>query len=206
MTSGVMIDQLRVGGLETNCWIVPLARDFSAPAGGAERPLRGECILIDPGDNGAQILARLDKLLLQPRYVAITHAHFDHVTALPEIAAAYPGAEIAIHRLEAAQLGSQSLPAASALLDDGDKLGPFQILHLPGHSPGSIALYWPEEKVLFSGDTLFDGDVGRSDLPGGSETALAQSLRRLFTLDGDIQVYPGHGPLTTIGREKGRHL
>jgi glyoxylase-like metal-dependent hydrolase (beta-lactamase superfamily II) len=210
-----MVNQISVGELQTNCWITAL-------------PNPGECVLFDPGGDGDLIIARLSKFLLRPRYIVLTHAHFDHVAALPELAAAYPDAEIAIHPAEAAKLGPQSLdlhrqdfnsagaaayveslwkplPEASLLLRDGDTLGPFKILHLPGHSPGSIGLHGEEEKILISGDTLFNAGVGRTDLPGGDVNELNQSLARIFSMDGDITVYPGHGPSTTIRRERSRY-
>jgi glyoxylase-like metal-dependent hydrolase (beta-lactamase superfamily II) len=208
-----MVNQLCVGELQTNCWIIPL-------------PQSG-CIVADPGGDGDLIIARLAKLLLRPRYIVITHAHFDHIAALPELAAAYPDAEIAIHRLEAAKIGSGGLelqsrdlaavglrsadvfkgplPEAGLFLDEGDSLGPFTVFHLPGHSPGSIGLYREDEKILISGDTLFCAGVGRTDLPGGDWDQLNASLERLFKLDGDVRVYPGHGPATTIRREQARY-
>jgi glyoxylase-like metal-dependent hydrolase (beta-lactamase superfamily II) len=214
-----MVNQVSVGELQTNCWIAAL------PKAGGEQ---GDCVLFDPGADGDLIIARLGQLLLRPRYIVLTHAHFDHVAALPELAAAYPGAEIAIHPAEAAKLGPQSLalhrqdflsagadsyvealwkplPEPSLLLHDGDKLGPFTVLHLPGHSPGSIGLHWVEEKILISGDTLFNAGVGRTDLPGGDSQELNQSLARIFSMDEDITVYPGHGPSTTIRRERNRY-
>jgi glyoxylase-like metal-dependent hydrolase (beta-lactamase superfamily II) len=210
-----VINQISVGELQTNCWIVAL-------------PQPGECVLFDPGADGDLIIARLSKFLLRPRYIVLTHAHFDHVAALPELAAAYPDAQIAIHPAEAAKLGPRSLdlhrqdfrsvgadvyvdslwkplPEASLLLREGDILGPFKVLHFPGHSPGSIGLYWEEEKSLISGDTLFNGGVGRTDLIGGDLQELNQSLSRIFSMDEDIRVYPGHGPSTTIRRERNRY-
>ena len=205
-----MVNQLVVHEFQTNCWIVSMTG--------------GDCIVIDPGGNGTLIKERLEKLQLLPRYIVITHAHFDHIAALPFIAAAFPDAGIAIHHAEAHKLGEHSrenherdfaavgyhaewefMPEPSILLKEGDKLGSFVIMHLSGHSPGSIALYNEEEKQLFSGDTLFRAGVGRTDLPGGNEEMLIQSLKRLFALDGDTNVYPGHGPATTIRRESGIH-
>jgi len=92
-------------------------------------------------------------------------------------------------------------PSPDKLLQEGDTLGPFSVLHLPGHSPGSIALWDEKAGVLFSGDTLFCDGYGRTDLPGGSTEMLYASLMRLFAMNGDIQVYPGHDRITTIGRE-----
>ncbi|MDR1142830.1 MAG: MBL fold metallo-hydrolase [Spirochaetaceae bacterium] len=212
----MMINQVSVGELQTNCWIISLPRADRESSG-------GECILVDPGGDGDLILDRLKRLLLRPRYIVLTHAHFDHIAALPELAAAYPAAAIAAHPAETAKLGPHSLephrrdfggaaayvealwkplPEASLLLAEGAALGPFTTLHLPGHSPGSIGLLWEEEKILISGDTLFNAGVGRTDLPGGSQEELNRSLTRLFTLDGDTTVYPGHGPVTAIRREK----
>ena len=204
-----MVNQVIVRELQTNCWITSL--------GG------GDCIVIDPGGDDKVIFDRIKKLTVNPRYFVLTHAHFDHIAALPFLAAEFPGADIAIHPSEAGKLTDreshrrdfnavgycsyvenlwQPVPDATVLLKEGDELGPFVVMHLPGHSPGSIALYNKEEKILFSGDTLFRAGFGRTDLPGGDEQALFRSLRRLFTLDGDTAVYPGHGPTTTINREK----
>jgi glyoxylase-like metal-dependent hydrolase (beta-lactamase superfamily II) len=215
-----MVNQITVGELATNCWIVPV------PHSG------GKCVLADPGGDGDAIIARLGRLLLRPAYIALTHAHFDHIAALPDIAAAYPDARIAVHRAEASKLGpgcrelhrrdfaaagassyvdaffaayaglGMEMPEASVLLDEGSMLGPFRVLHLPGHSPGSVGFLWEEEKILLSGDTLFRAGMGRTDLPGGDGELLNASLERLFKLDGGIRVYPGHGETTTIGRER----
>jgi glyoxylase-like metal-dependent hydrolase (beta-lactamase superfamily II) len=95
----------------------------------------------------------------------------------------------------------EDMPSPAVELSEGDTIGPFRVLHLPGHTPGSVAFYDEGAKVLFSGDTLFRGDYGRTDLPGGDTAKIMASLYRLFTLDKDIRVYPGHGPATTIGAE-----
>jgi glyoxylase-like metal-dependent hydrolase (beta-lactamase superfamily II) len=208
-----MIGNVTVGELQTNCWIV------TAPGG---------VFVIDPGADGGRILAYLKKNALVPSRIVITHAHFDHVGGLPDLAAAFPQAKILVHRSEAAKLGPASLenhrrdfsdagardyvdslwkplPEADEFLDEGGSTGPFTVLHLPGHSPGSIGLLWKEEKMLISGDTLFYAGVGRTDLYGGSQKQLEQSLARLFALDGGIKVYSGHGPVTTIRKEKERY-
>jgi glyoxylase-like metal-dependent hydrolase (beta-lactamase superfamily II) len=212
-----MIDHIVVGEIATNCWIIPL----DAPAS----PLR-DCAVVDPGADAAAIQARLKRLKLRPRYILLTHAHFDHIAALPDLAAAGGGElEIAIHRDEADKLGPgayelhrrdftaaggaayvdalwKPLPSPTRLLDEGDSVGPFTVLHLPGHSPGSAGFFLPGEKRLFSGDTLFRAGIGRTDLPGGDWGRLRESLKRLFAMDGAIRVYPGHGPATTIAAER----
>ncbi|MDR2185658.1 MAG: MBL fold metallo-hydrolase [Treponema sp.] len=209
-----MIDRIIVGEIATNCWIVPLPGES------------GGCALIDPGADPQTIIARLRRLNYRPQYIVLTHAHFDHIAALPDLAAAYEGAEIAIHREEAARLGPESreihrrdfaaagnasyvdslwkpMPSPARLLAEGDRIGPFKVLHLPGHSPGSSGFLLEEEKLLFSGDTLFKAGIGRTDLPGGDWDKLQRTLERLFAMDGSIRVHPGHGPVTTIGAEKG---
>jgi len=207
------ITQLIVGAISTNCWIYQLGE--------------GSAAVIDPGDEAEEIIAALEKLSLVPKFILLTHGHFDHIAALPQLAEAFKthAPQIAIHRLDAVYLGpgayaahSLSMKAAmgsTAFLDafwidmpppgrqleDGDEIGPFTVLHLPGHTQGSAAFWDKEAGVLFTGDTLFENNWGRTDLPGGSEEQIFASLRRLLAMDADIKVYPGHGGATTIGRE-----
>jgi glyoxylase-like metal-dependent hydrolase (beta-lactamase superfamily II) len=98
----------------------------------------------------------------------------------------------------------EDMPSPARLLEEGDAIGPFRVLHLPGHTPGSAAFYDEAAGVLFSGDTLFRGDYGRTDLPGGNQAEMGASLKRLLAMEGAIRVYPGHGPASTIG-EEARH-
>jgi len=98
----------------------------------------------------------------------------------------------------------EDMPPPDITLEEGADIGPFTVLHLPGHTPGSIALWDKNARVLFSGDTLFQDGYGRTDLPGGNESQLIASLKRLFAMDREINVYPGHGAATTIGQEAGR--
>ncbi|MDR0487150.1 MAG: MBL fold metallo-hydrolase [Treponema sp.] len=210
------ITRLTVGAIATNCWIYPLDDN-------------GTAALIDPGAEADRIISALEKLSLVPRFILLTHGHFDHIAALKEVAAAFRPI-IAIHRLDAEYLGPDSRPVhcrsfaaaagdssyidafwnepppADCLLEEGGTIGPFTVLHLPGHTPGSIALWDREAETLFTGDTLFEGDYGRTDLPGGDEEQIAASLRRLFAMDGNTGVYPGHGQITSIGREAKRGM
>jgi glyoxylase-like metal-dependent hydrolase (beta-lactamase superfamily II) len=210
------ITRLVVGPVATNCFIY--------------HPLEGsDAVLIDPGDEPDEIISALGRLSLVPRHIVLTHGHFDHICALGAVASAFKAQNpvIAIHRLDAEYLGPGSLqvhrasvavamgdasivsswkepPPAGRLLEDGEEIGPFTVLHLPGHTPGSAAFWDKEAGVLFSGDTLFKRDYGRTDLPGGDGIAMRASLRRLFAIDAHIEVYPGHGDSTTIAREAAR--
>jgi glyoxylase-like metal-dependent hydrolase (beta-lactamase superfamily II) len=236
---------ITVGNFATNCWIYPLdmpsLKGADCDSGQPAKP--SPCAVIDPGDEGNRIIALLDQHNLSPVYILLTHGHFDHIGALPILAAQYRDVIIAIHAADAEYLGPncgpvhcrslgyvlgdtdlatmyigtawENMPSPDWLLAEGDTIGPFTVLHLPGHTPGSIGLWDQKAGILFSGDTLFHGGYGRTDLPGGDEKQLFASLNRLFDMDapscegspsgkdGDIQVYPGHGPVTSRQTEKG---
>jgi len=218
-----LIELLTVGDIGTNCWLYGLEAASSAE----DRP----CIVIDPGDEAGLIISRLKELHWFPKYILMTHGHFDHLAALPDLFEAFTkencGApKIGIHRLDVHYLGKNALkvhqdsmtaaggssayvdalwkplPEAELLFEEGDAAGPLAILHLPGHTPGSAVFYDEKTGVLFSGDTLFNGNWGRTDLPGGDEAHLHQSLKRLLAMKQDIVVCPGHGPATSIKDEQ----
>lgn len=200
----MIVETLPVGLIQTNCYVIGCKET-------------GEGAIIDPGGHPQRILAAVDRHRLTIKYVLNTHAHFDHTEANREVVQA-TGAPLAIHPLEvpllrasggAALFGLQSDPGPPPDLElaDGDELEVgtlrLQVLHTPGHTPGHVCFYEPEEKVLFDGDVLFQRGVGRTDLPGGSWQELMDSIRRvLFALPDETVVYSGHGGPTTIGEEK----
>jgi len=197
------IVKLEVGQLGANCYIVY-----------CEKTLQG--MVVDPGGNGQEILALLNREHIALTYIVNTHGHADHIAANDEIKAA-TGAVILIHSEDAKMLISSQenlsmyignnlvCQAADRLLTDGDTIMvgemQFQVLHTPGHTPGGICLYG--NGALFSGDTLFAGSIGRTDFPGGSHSQLLSSIKtKLFVLNDDTAVLPGHGENTTIGVER----
>ncbi|MBW7957455.1 MAG: MBL fold metallo-hydrolase [Deltaproteobacteria bacterium] len=196
---------LPVGPLEVNCYIV-WDRDS------------GEGVVIDPGGDVEEIEAALKKEGVKVRYIINTHGHFDHVGGNGLLKSAV-GSEIAIHAedeplLEYAHeqavmfgLKTPKQPKPDIYLEDGVLLhfGPLslKVIHTPGHSKGGVCLYMENEEVLFTGDTLFAGSVGRTDFEGGSMEELMDSIfERLLPLGDNVRVLPGHGPESTIGEER----
>ena len=180
-----------------------------------------EALVIDPGDNIDDILAILAKHSLRVKTIVITHAHIDHIGGAAKLKAA-TGAPVVMNALDqelyddldvqASWLGMEP-PAGTAIdaaASDGDALtlGPaeFRVLHTPGHTQGSISLWIPTENKLIAGDTLFRDSIGRTDLPGGNPRQILRSIEgQLLRLPEETVVVPGHGPNTTIGREKERN-
>lgn len=188
---------LRVGPIGTNCYIL-------------EDDQTNLAAVIDPGDEPELIQEALEKEGVEVRYLLLTHGHYDHTTAVPALHRVYPQADIYIHQADANGAGSTLFPLAGEvddlkLYDEGDviRLGDheIQVLHTPGHSPGSVTL--KVEDVLFTGDTLFAGSCGRTDLRGGSYEQIMQSLKRLGELKGDFHVCPGHEATSTLERSGG---
>ncbi len=177
-----------------------------------------EGIVIDPADEGQLIIREIEKSGFSPSLIVITHGHFDHVGALRELKENL-GIPAAIHPLEIeilktvpfqAQLFgmyAEEPPTPEKRLTEGDTIKAgnytFKIIETPGHSPGSISLYSQEAGIVFTGDTLFRRSIGRTDLPGGNfETLISSIKEKLFTLEDDVKVFPGHESPTTIGEEK----
>ncbi|HRD02765.1 MAG TPA: MBL fold metallo-hydrolase [Candidatus Saccharicenans sp.] len=192
-----------VGPLETNCYL------FFCPE-------TRECAIIDPGAEPEKIFEAISSLSLKPTIIINTHGHVDHTGANLDLRERYH-IPIALHpadlplleeclQLEfGLMLGARPAPVPDHLLADGEKISigqsVLQVIHSPGHSPGSVCFYTGH--LLFAGDTLFSGGVGRTDLPGGSWKDLAHSLKaRIMTLPDETVVLPGHGPKTTISEEK----
>ncbi len=196
---------LPVGPLQCNCSII-----------GDEKSR--EAIVIDPGDDIEQIVALIKKHNLQVKQVVITHAHIDHVGGAMKLRA-ITGAPILLNQNDYALLKMLDVQAAWLGMSDPGKVDIDQsigasdqvkagslvadVLHTPGHTEGSVCLYFPAEKTLIAGDTLFAGSIGRTDLPGGSYEKILRSIHdRVLALPDDTAVVPGHGPLTTIGAER----
>ncbi|KJS20327.1 MAG: beta-lactamase [Clostridiaceae bacterium BRH_c20a] len=199
------IKTLIVGPIETNCYI-------------AYCPDTKEGVVIDPGDEGAKLVEAITNLGIRIKYIINTHGHHDHIKANKEVKET-TGAEILIHTSDAAMLTDPSRnlshylgekttePKADKELTDGDIISfgniTLKVLHTPGHTPGCICLLNTTKKICFTGDTLFNGSVGRTDLPGGNYKTLTNSLKdKLINLSNEVKIYPGHGPSSTIGEEK----
>ncbi|RNC64956.1 MAG: MBL fold metallo-hydrolase [Desulfuromonadales bacterium] len=201
----MIFDIVVVGPLGVNCFIL-----------GCEETKVG--VVVDPGAEVERILDRMKALGLTIRTVINTHGHFDHVGANKQLLEA-TGAKLMIHREDVPFLGraadvasmyglaTENSPQPDELLEDGRAVAfgnySLKVLHTPGHTPGGCCLYLASEGKLISGDTLFAESVGRTDFPGSSHEALMESIRtKLLTLPDETQVFPGHGPATTIGRER----
>lgn len=196
------VDILQVGELEVNCYILSSEKTKNA-------------ILVDPGDDYPKIKSFLEKQKLSPRFILHTHGHFDHIGADNEF-----GLPVYAHRLDAELLRSPKknlsdffsssfqVNAQTHILEDKeivrlDELS-LEVIHTPGHTPGGICL--KSGNVIFTGDTLFAGGIGRTDFPGASEERLIQSIEeRLMVFPDETLIYPGHGPSSTIGRERKRN-
>lgn len=197
------IETIPVGPFEVNCYL----------AWGPPR----QALVIDPGEDADRILDALSGHRLSVAAYLLTHGHADHVSALAELCRRHP-APVSMHPDDARwsftpragipgaypppeQPGAEVRPLADG--QEGRDGGlRWRVIATPGHTPGGVSFYFPDEGMLFSGDTLFQGSVGRTDLPGGSARTLSASLARLAKLPDATRVFPGHGPETTIGGEK----
>jgi glyoxylase-like metal-dependent hydrolase (beta-lactamase superfamily II) len=194
---------------------------------GCEKTKRAICI--DPGEASDEIVHAIDKHGFELQAIACTHAHLDHVGGVVALKRRKPDAKITIHaddetmylelptqpewlgipRTQWAQMGFdyEQPPRADEYFSDGQLYNvgelSFKVIHCPGHTPGHVVLFEPNERKVFVGDCLFAGSIGRTDLPGGSTEQLMDSLfNKLLPLGDDVEVYSGHGPTTTIGQER----
>jgi len=200
------IDRLILGSFETNCYIL---RKTDAAK---------DCLIVDTGLEAGALLDFLQHHKLNPVAVVLTHGHIDHITGVPLLRQNFPKIKVYIHKRDVEMLTGtkDNLSAlagqtfgtkpADVFIDEPDKIEQANIelgvLHTPGHTPGGISLYSEEDRLVFVGDTLFAGSVGRTDL-GGNMTHLIKSIKeKLLTLPDETVVYTGHGPQTTIAYEK----
>jgi len=201
------IFSLALGDFETNCYVVRAGRQAK------------ECLIIDPGFSAEGLLEFLNKEGLSVERILLTHGHCDHIAGVKLLREHYNGVPVAISGEDAQMLTSGRKNLAwmtgsllrvgepDEILNAGQEVGleqvKFKVLSTPGHTPGGMSFYSAAQQVVFSGDTLFSGSIGRDDFPGGNRGVLLQSIReQLFVLPEETVVYPGHGPATTIGREK----
>ena len=203
------IDTIILGDYQANCYC--LRKNDQSTA----------CLLIDPGLTPEPLVQFLKHNNLTPEFIIITHGHADHIGGVETVREYWPNVKTAISKIDAEMLTSP-LKNLSLLADGMVQARPaevcftneryfeaaglrFEIIYTPGHTPGGICLYNSDEGVLFTGDTLFAGSVGRSDFPGGSHTELIEGIKsKLLILPEQTKVYPGHGPATTLRAEK-RH-
>jgi glyoxylase-like metal-dependent hydrolase (beta-lactamase superfamily II) len=201
------IDYLILGAYQTNCYV--LRKDVSAK----------DCLIIDPGLEAGELIEFLDEQKLNPVAVVLTHGHIDHIAGVTILRSRFPEIKIYIHKFDAEMLSEPKINLSAmsgvAFVTDSEDVSlkerdiidlagiKLLVLHTPGHTPGGISLYSKEAGVVFVGDTLFADSIGRTDFPGGSMSQLLNSIReKLFTLPEQTEVYPGHGPATTIAEER----
>ncbi|MGG3469990.1 MBL fold metallo-hydrolase [Neobacillus pocheonensis] len=194
--------QIPLGSIQTNCYIV-------------ENPDKS-CLIFDPGGEAKKLINLLTRRALKPVAILLTHAHFDHIGAVNEVRDSYE-IPVYVHKQEEKWLGDPALngsqffrlmeeirvrPADHLLKTEGVmKIGEFEftVFHTPGHSPGSVSFYFEQEGFVISGDALFQGSIGRTDLAGGNHNLLLKSIHdKLLTLPEETYVLSGHGPVTTI--------
>jgi hydroxyacylglutathione hydrolase len=197
--------QVSLGPLQTNCYLI--------------YDNNKSCLIVDPGDNPKKLSSVIEQMELKPVAILLTHAHFDHIGAVDSMRDKY-AVQVYIHEKEKDWLRDPALNGskhfmlsnmitarqADHLIEAEGELMignfTFSVFETPGHSPGSISLYFAEGQFVVAGDALFQGSIGRTDLPGGNHNQLIRSIHdRLLSLPEETEVLPGHGPTTTIGLE-----
>lgn len=194
---------LTVGPIQTNCYII-------------NREGSSDCVVIDPGEEADKIASYVSRKGLKNQGILLTHGHFDHITGVSGLVSKIGGKVYAYEgekelMMDPGQNGSVMMGYELALepeclLRDGEILSiagmDLKVIHTPGHTRGSCCYYAEEEKILFSGDTIFMESVGRTDFPTGSARELIDSVRnKVLSLPSDVKIYPGHGPETSVAYE-----
>lgn len=216
------INHLEVGALGTNCYVLWAEDTAPVPVPGSGQEGLAT-VVVDPGGDESRIVRAIERAGRELSHVLLTHGHADHIAALPALLERWPNAQVVIGAGDAAMLGDAEsnlstwvgpafavTPRDLLRVSGGERVGgalQLEVISTPGHTPGGICFYFAPGggnvagPVLFSGDTLFAGSVGRCDLPGGSWETLVQSLRKLAGLPAGTEVYSGHGPKTTWSKE-----
>ena len=201
------IECLELGDFMTNCYVVRESAEAQ------------ECLIIDPGYGAEVLVEHLQAQALRPQRILLTHGHCDHIAGVKLIREKFGAPPVCISKADAPMLTDDKtnltwmtgsllrLDEPEDTLEPGDviRLGGLElkVLSTPGHTPGGVSFYVPNEGVVFVGDALFAGSIGRTDFPGGDMQALLKGVReQLFTLPEETRVYTGHGPATTVGVEK----
>ncbi|MCF7956524.1 MAG: MBL fold metallo-hydrolase [Phycisphaerae bacterium] len=179
----------------------------------------GKCVIIDTGLENSELISYVKEMGLTAEAIILTHGHADHIVGVRDLRREFPDIKVVIHKNDAEMLTNPMMNLSAlvgisfttepgdTILDGEQKITfagiEFEVLETPGHTPGGISLYCRDDNVLFSGDTLFAGSVGRSDFPGGNHNQLIRSIKeKLLVLPGTTKVYTGHGYMTTISLEK----
>ena len=210
----MFVQRLVTGPYQTNCYL--LGDEETQSAG-----------IVDPGNDSDLIISEIERYGVRPIAMLFTHTHWDHITAAGPLAVRYPDLEVLVSEEDAPYLGKSGyekvrrvcfdrrflalydedlklLPEPTGFLVDGQILedSKLTVIKTPGHTPGGVSFYHEDGQFVLTGDTLFAGSIGRTDLGGGSMKELLASCRRLLALDGQTQVLPGHGPTSTIEDER----
>lgn len=210
----MFVERIVVGPYQTNCYILGNEDTSSA-------------WIIDPGNEGSRIIQTIENHNVTPVAILLTHTHWDHITAISELKQRWPNLEILVSEEDSHYLGKQAyerfsktcfdksflqryeqalkaMSEATGFLTDNQVLqdSHLTVMHTPGHTQGGVCFYHEQGQFLFSGDTLFAGGIGRTDLEGGSYSQIVASCKRLLSLPMETRVLPGHGPATTIGDEQ----